>query len=290
MVASITADQISDEQMARYIAMIYERTGIQISPAKKALVSNRLRKRMKANSVGCYDEYFALLKRCRQSDLEWQQFLQEITTHETYLFRDQAQWDWFRKVYLPEFKKSVLADRKTKSLRIWSAACSTGDEPYTIATCIAASRLFDTSWKIEVMATDIGIGALEAARKAVFNQRAMKNVPADLRARYFLSRSDGLWTPRNELTKLIEFKQHNLMQPLSVSPFDLIIIKNVLIYFDVTSKKKVLSNIDRVLKPEGKLLSGPAEGISDLVGKYEREKTWLHCKTAKSQLNPVGAK
>lgn len=283
MTTIATADQITDQQMTRYIAMIYDRTGIQIAPEKKALVSNRLRKRLRANNINCFDEYFAILSLCKPSDPEWLQFLQEITTHETHLFRDMNQWDWFRNEFLPGKKRAIAEKAGDKSLRIWSAACSTGDEPYTIATCIAASNLFSPDWKIDIVATDIGIGALESARAASFNNRAMRMVPPELRRRHFDSRAEGIWTPKKELSRWIEFRHHNLMHPLKVAPFDLIVIKNVLIYFDADSKRKVLSHVNRLLKPGGKLLSGPAEGIGELVASYERDKTWLHTKAGKSK-------
>lgn len=278
MAASTLTATISDDQLARYATLIYARTGIQISPKKKTLMSNRLRRRMKENGIECYDEYFALISRLNESDKEWDAFLQEVTTHETYLYRDELQWEWFCKEYLPEINRDAKNRKRTKSLRIWSAASSTGDEAYTIASCIAANLVGHQDWKIQIVGTDIGIGALEEARNPTFNARAMRFAPDSIRKRFFTQVDEQLWQPKPILSAWTSFHQHNLMEPLKQPLFDLIFVKNVLIYFDPASKRKVFANIDPMLRPGGALVTGPAEGISDIIHGYDRQKTWLHTK------------
>ncbi|HUT14523.1 MAG TPA: CheR family methyltransferase, partial [Thermoguttaceae bacterium] len=107
---------------------IYDRTGIRVSPQKKTLLSNRLRRRLKQTGIEDFGEYYRHLKGLRPNDPEWDLLLQEITTHETYLFRDEAQWDWFRNTFLPQCASEVRSGTAQRSLRVWSAACSTGDE------------------------------------------------------------------------------------------------------------------------------------------------------------------
>ena len=110
---SDSLDQVSDAQLARYAELIYARTGIRVAPQKKALLSNRLRRRLRSTGIDGFEEYYQHLKRLPPHDAEWDAFLQEITTHETYLFRDQAQWDWFGNVYLPARAAARAGGRAT---------------------------------------------------------------------------------------------------------------------------------------------------------------------------------
>ncbi len=279
MPATMLTDQVTDAQLSQYGKLIYERTGIRISPQKVSLLSNRLRRRLRATGIGCYTRYLSHLKKLRPDDPEWDAFLQEITTHETYLFRDAGQWDWFQETFLPEVQAAARKGKRSKSLRIWSAASSTGDEAYTIACCIAGKLQHHSQWNIDIVGTDIGVGALEQARNPRFRERAMRRVPETYRRRFFTKTGDDVWTPRPELTQWMNFSQHNLMQPYPGKPFDLVILKNVLIYFDSASKDVVFRNIDRAIRPGGLLMTGPAEGVSDVVRGYEKVQTWLYRKS-----------
>ena len=138
-------EQVSDAQLTRYATLIYQRTGIRISPQKKTLLSNRLRRRLRKTGIKDFEEYYGHLRGLPPGDQEWDAFLQEITTHETYLFRDEVQWKWFSGSFLPEYAAHPQRVMGKPSLRIWSAACSTGDEPVTAACCIAALSFCSTS-------------------------------------------------------------------------------------------------------------------------------------------------
>ncbi len=270
-------EQVSDAQMAAYADLIYRRTGIHVSPQKKTLLSNRLRRRLRNTGIGSFEEYFKHLKKLRPNDPEWDAFLQEITTHETYLFRDEGQWDWFRETFLSDFMSKVRSKRLPKRLRVWSAACSTGDEAMTVATCVAATLPQLSSWKVEIVGTDIGVGAVEQARSAVFGERAMRLVPEKLRQRFFQQAKDAkIWQAKPALTAMTAFRQHNLMEPLRERPFDITFLKNVLIYFDTASKMKVLQNVKAVIPPGGLLVAGAAEGVSDMLKDFVRIQPWLY--------------
>ncbi len=270
-------EQVTDVQLARYAELIYQKTGIRISPQKKMLLSNRLRRRLRDTGIVDFEAYYQHLRGVPPGDPEWNAFLQEITTHETYLFRDDVQWRWFRQHYLPEISAEAQAGRRQKSLRIWSAACSTGDEVYTIACCIAARLLNYQQWNITILGTDIGTGALEQARAGVFGERAMRLVPEEDRRRFFTKAKDAaIWEAGSVLRAMTSFRQHNLLEPLRLPPFDIVFLKNVLIYFDAASKKRVIENIRGQIKPEGILITGAAEGVSDLLRDFERLSPWLY--------------
>jgi chemotaxis protein methyltransferase CheR len=174
---------------------------------------------------------------------------------------------------------SARRGQRQRNLRILSAACSTGDEPFTMATCIAACLPNLSQWKVDILGTDIGVGAIEEGRAATFNERAMRLVPDDYRRRFFTkSPTASLWTAKPTLTSLVRFRQHNLMDALSERPFDLVFVKNVLIYFDKPSKQKVLDHVCKIVAPGGLLVAGAAEGVSDLLGDFQRLEPWLYRK------------
>ena len=170
-------EQVSEAELARFAALIYARTGIRVSPQKRTLLSNRLRRRLRVTGIAGFGAYYEHLKRLRSHDPEWDAFLQEITTHETYLFRDEKHWEWFCREFLAECQAQAAAGQRRRTLRIWSAACSTGDEPVTAACCAAACLADFSQWSVRIVGTDIGVGALEQARAGVFGQRAMRLVP-----------------------------------------------------------------------------------------------------------------
>jgi len=268
--------QVTDAEMRRYAELIYQRTGIRVSPQKKTLLSNRLRRRLRETGIATFEDYYKYLTTLRPSDPEWDAFLQEITTHETYLFRDEAQWTWFRNQFLSQWAAQA-SERGAPALRIWSAACSTGDEPFTAACCIAATLPDLSQWKIYILGTDIGTGALEQARAAVFNERSMRLVPKDYRSRFFTkARNAQVWQAKPVLTAMVTFRHHNLLNPLREPPFDLVFLKNVLIYFDAASKQRVVDNVRTTVRPGGFLVAGAAEGVGDLMRDFERLEPWLY--------------
>lgn len=277
IVSPLALPQVSDAELQRYADLVYRRTGVRISPQKKTLLSNRLRRRLKETGIRTYSEYYDYLTKLPPQHPEWNAFLQEITTHETYLFRDEAQWRWFKDRFLPEMAASQTGANKT--LRIWSAACSTGDEAFTAACCIAAGLPDFRSWRISILGTDIGLGAVEQAKTAVFGERAMRLVPEDYKKRFFDQLPNAMvWRAKPILTNMTLFRQHNLLEPLNERPFDLIFLKNVLIYFDNASKQVVIRNVLQVLRPNGYLMVGPAEGVSDLLRDMKRAQPWLYQK------------
>jgi chemotaxis protein methyltransferase CheR len=241
------------------------------------MLSNRLRRRLKANGLDDFDDYFELLKRLPTENPEWDAFLQEVSTHETFLFRDDNHWTWFQSDFLPEIVAEACGGCRAKSLRIWSAACSTGDEAFTMAACIADGIADCGQWKIEIVGTDIGVGAVHQAQQATFNERAMHLVPESMVRRFFDASADKKsWKAKPTLSRWMTFKQHNLLEPLKEKPFDLIFVKNVLIYFDVTSKKRALANILPLLAPCGAMVTAAAEGVTSLIHDLTKVKPWLY--------------
>ena len=267
-------EQVSDAQLGRYAELIYAHRHSRFA-AKEAAALEPPPPPAALDRHHDFEEYYEHLKKLPPRDPEWDAFLQEITTHETYLFRDETHWKWFRNEYLPGLAASNPSNGRRGSLRIWSAACSSGDEAYTAACCVAAHP--DLSrWQVHILGTDIGLGALEQAKAGVFGQRAMRLVPADYRCRFFKKARDvEAWTALPVLTDMLTFRQHNLMEPLHERPFDLVFLKNVLIYFNQQSKTTVLHNVRAAMRPGGLIVTGMAEGVADLSAISNGCKPWL---------------
>jgi len=273
--------QVSDAQLARFADLIYRRAGIRVSPQKKVLLSNRLRRRLRDTGIEDFEQYYRHLVALRPDHPEWDAFLQEITTHETFLFRDQSHWEWFSSVFLAEsgarFHRAGHVGNVPhgQRLRIWSAACSSGDEAFTAACCVAAC-LPELGRRAQILGTDLGVGVVEQAKRGAFGERAMRMVPEPYRRRFFEKAKDApVWQARPILRDMVSFRQHNLLEPLREAPFDLVFLKNVLIYFDKASKKTVLENVGNVLCPGGYLVVGAAEGSGDLAEDLVRVEPWL---------------
>jgi chemotaxis protein methyltransferase CheR len=274
---------ISEKQMTQFAALIYDVAGIRISHQKRTMLSNRLRRRLRANHLDGFDDYLEFLRTLPDSHAEWDGFLQEVSTHETFLFRDEAQWTWLSTEFLPEIMQQARQGKRGKALRVWSAACSTGDEAYTIAVSIAATVPDAERWSIEIVGTDIGIVTVKDAERAHFGERAMRLVPAAYVRKYFdKTPDDKFWQPKQAIRKWITFRQHNLLEPLDEAPFDLVFLKNVLIYFDVKSKQQALSHVLPLVTPGGVLVTAAAEGVATLIKGLEKQKPWLYVKPLKS--------
>ena len=269
--------EVTDNELAQYGELIYERTGIRISPQKKTLLSNRLRRRLKETGVRGFAEYYKHLRRLRPNDPEWDAFLQEITTHETFLFRDEGQWEWFREGLPARLCGRGAVGQPPTPLRIWSAACSTGDEAFTAACCIADCLPNHAQWQIRILGTDIGTGAVEQAKTGLFGERAMRLVPETYKRRYFrkataanavagMSRADPNGrlpptqpagpAPRRPVRPGVSQERADLLRPGVQAASD-----------------GQRAGGDR---PGGLLVAGSAEGIGELVKDFVRLRPWLY--------------
>lgn len=273
-------DELTPQEFDRFLALIYEAAGIKIPATKRVMVGNRLRRRLKATGVESFSAYYGLL-RSQAGAPEMPKFLDEITTNETYFFRDAHHFAWFGETFLPEVAKAGILRKRPKTLRVWSAAASTGEELYSAGLKYLAQKHAFARWAVTFLGTDISAAALAAARAGVYDDRAVRLVPADDRRRYFdEDPASKRWAIRDEVRALATWKVHNLMRPLRAPPFDCVFIKNVLIYFDAASKQTVVSRLIESLAAGGYLVVGPTEGIYNMLQPLEKVSTWLYRKPA----------
>lgn len=246
-------------EFERFHDLIYALTGIHYPIAKLSLLSNRIRRRLRAGQLASFDAYLRLLQQPGAS-AEKQAFIDAVTTNETYFFRCQRHWEFFRS-WAQERARTLP---RGATLRIWSAAASTGAEAGT--ALIVLHQVFGADFggrRIELLGTDLNASVLEEARAGVFRAYALSQTPPEVVRRYFERRGDEfVFDP--SLRKLVTFEQHNLLQPLRGRPFDFVLLRNVMIYFDQASKAKVLANAQAAMQPGAYLLVGESESLMNL--------------------------
>jgi len=267
--------EISDEVFFLFSELIYRTSGIKLTLVKKGLLIARLLRRLRSLGIkGFYDYYH----RVKSDAVELVEMLNCISTHTTTFFRENHHFEYLRNIVIPE----LLKKKRERRLRIWSAGCSTGEEPYSIAVALLETLRLHTfqpeSWDIRILATDISTKVLETAETGVYDEEQLpEDLAADLAKRYF-SRGTGEYTGRIRVKKpvrdLVVFRRLNLRdgQPPFRRNFDAVFCRNVMIYFDEGMKRHVLSLFHRTLLPAGHLFLGHSETI---IGKEEFKPVYI---------------
>ncbi len=272
--------ELTDQEYAQFRGLIYRAAGIQIADNKRVMVGNRVRRRLRATGLGNFSAYLAYLASAAGED-EMPLFLDAITTNETYFFRDPHHYEWLGDVFLAEMFAQAATLKRQRVLRIWSAACSTGEEPYSIALKLHAKKRLFSGWRMTILGTDLSGAVLKAAAEGVYDSRSVRLVdPAMLKTSFDADPAQERFTVKPEVRGPIVWKRHNLLEPLGEGLFDCVFLKNVLIYFDNDSKRTVVNNVVSALAKGGYLVVGPTEGIHNMLGSLTRIQTWLYQKPA----------
>jgi len=250
---------LSENEFQQFRGLIHQVAGISMSDAKKQLISGRLAKRLQFFNLTTYGSYYRLLMKDKT---ELQMAVDLLTTNETYFFREPKHFEFLRDVILPEL-------RGNSAVRIWSGACSSGEEPYTLAMVLADS-LGARPW--EILASDISSRVLEKAQCGRYPLDAIRGIPEALLNKYCLKgvgSNNGIFMIEPTLASRITFNPINLNNPLpAVGQFDVIFLRNVMIYFDNQTKSEVVTRLLKHLKPGGYFIVSHSEslnGISDDV-------------------------
>lgn len=245
---------LTDQEFSRFQRFIYDAAGITLSSAKKALVSGRLAKRLEQCQVSGYGEYFRLLMSGKASE-EVQMAIDLLTTNETYFFREPKHFDMLR-----EYARATQGQKQM--FRVWSAASSTGEEAYSIAM-VLADCLEDHPW--EVIASDISTRVLARAQRAHYLMERATHIPAAYLKRFCLKgmgKQKGTLLIERNLRAKVQFMQVNLNTALpQLGAFDVIFLRNVMIYFDSDTKRQVVARAASLLKPDGYFFIGHSESL-----------------------------
>lgn len=260
---------IGDQEFALLGGLIQRETGIHLPETKKALLARRLAGRVRALGLTSFAAYYRRV--CREGDGEERlAMLDAITTHETHFFREPRQFELLERRLLPAWDEAARERRRPRRVRAWSAGCSTGEEPFSLAMVLAHHLPPAAGWDLEVMATDLSRLALAQAQAATWSLERAEEVPSHYRERFMLRGvrgQSGRMRAAPELRALVRFARLNLNDPIYPvgGPFDLILCRNVLIYFEPASKARVVGRLLHHLAPGGYLMVGHAESLNGLT-------------------------
>jgi chemotaxis protein methyltransferase CheR len=260
---------ISPDLYAKFRRLIHEEAGIWLGEGKSALLCGRLSRRLRALKMSSLDEYYELVTRPQQHD-ERVSMVNAISTNETRFFRDPRHFEFLEQRVIPRWRSDVQQGRRTKTVRLWSAGCSTGEEPYSLAMLLARHLPNDQGWNVQILATDISTKVLAHARLGIYNAAKSTDIPEPLLKDYMLkgiNQQEGQMKVMPQIRDMIEFEKLNLVHgPYPPATyFDVIFCRNVLIYFDQPSKQKVVEHCTRCLARHGFIFVGQAENLSSTV-------------------------
>ena len=246
---------------------IYRRTGMWFADSSKYLLQKRLSPRARELNFDSFQKYFYFLQYDPRADAEFDQIFDLVTTNETYFFREPAQLAAFSDEIVPE----ILLRKPVKKVRIWSAGCSSGEEPYSIAMLLQENGWYERA-TFEIFASDINQQVLAKARRGAYRESAFRATSATVRDKYFSREADGSWRLHDDVRNRVQFGRLNLYDEARVSLLgflDVVFCRNVIIYFDDASKKIVVNNFYNRLNEGGYLLLGHSESLISLSTQFK---------------------
>jgi chemotaxis protein methyltransferase CheR len=254
---NLFATELTDAQFGDVCQLVHRLAGIYLKENKKALVRSRLMKRLRFLGLTSFDEYLSLLS-AEKGKAEIGSMIDALTTNKTGFFRERAHFDYLTREVLPKLDKSKM--------RFWSAACSSGQEPYTLAIQLRESLPCIDCMDVKILATDISLEMLKKARQGIYSRREITGIAPDLLHKYFIHQrraGEESFQVKDELRRLITLGSINLMAPWPMKgPFDVIFCRNVMIYFDKTTQQRLVRRFWEILAPGGHLFVGHSEGLS----------------------------
>jgi chemotaxis protein methyltransferase CheR len=246
--------------------LVLERSGLSLGADKDYLLQSRLTPLMREEGLATLDALFARIRLDPRGRLA-QRGIDAMATHESYFFRDATPFDQLRDVLLP----ALVARRGgARRLRVWSAACSSGQEPYSLAMLVLEERRLMPDWSVEIVATDMSAPILDRARRGLYSDFEVARGLSDERRSRWLRRDGADWSIAPEVRCMVQFRPHNLMDGTAgMGRFDLIFCRNVLIYFEQGQKRWALARLAEALEPDGALVLGSAETVVGLDSAFE---------------------
>ncbi|MGP8122230.1 MAG: CheR family methyltransferase [Xanthobacteraceae bacterium] len=257
---------LRDSDFRKIVKLVMEKTGIVISDRKRAFVHGRLGRRLRALGLSNFGEYCRLLE-SPGGEAEHPMLVNAITTNHTSFFREPHHFDCLTKTVLP-----AIAQRRgagSGRLRIWSAGCSTGEEPYTLAMVMCGFEPM-RNWDRKILATDLDTSVIARAKAGLYDPELVQTIPETYRTRFVATDPDGRARMSDELRALIAFAPLNLLNPWPMKgPFDVVFCRNVVIYFDKPTQARLFNRYADILRPDGWLFIGHSESLLNLTDRFE---------------------
>ena len=261
MKADLTSLKLSPKYFDQVCQQVYSISGISLRTGKESLVQARLIKRLHELDLSTFEDYFDFLSHDK-SGRELAAMIDVLTTNKTSFFRESQHFDFLTRKILPSLESE-------KKLRVWSAACSSGEEPYSISLLLHEEVQDLASWDVRILATDISTRMIERARSGTYERQVLTEVPQAMATRYFSNKGEKLFQLRDSVRSLVRFAKLNLMDTWPMSgPFDVIFCRNVMIYFDKATQQQLVGRFWNLLKPGGHLFIGHSESLSGSAHKY----------------------
>lgn len=258
---------LTEEEYRRLCEFLYRRTGIVFTESKRYYVERRVIERVFATGSGTFASYFARLRTDVRGEIE--HFINALTVNETYFYREDYQLKCLSSDLLGE---RLRVRRKGDAIRIWCAPCSTGEEPYSVAMWLLENWPPVDEYEIEIIGSDIDTEVLEAARQGMFGRRALMRLSPHLIEKYFEKVGEEEWKILDDLRESVQFSQVNIVEPGETrlfGQFDVILCRNVLIYFDDTSRRIAAENLYECLLPGAFICLGHTESMSRISPLFE---------------------
>ncbi|MCP5162331.1 MAG: protein-glutamate O-methyltransferase CheR [Hahellaceae bacterium] len=270
---------ISQEEFALFRDLMYKVAGVCFSESKRHLVSGRLARRIRECELPDFGAYYRLVT-SEYGKEEFHRMIDLLTTHETYFFREPKHFEFLAQHVIPQRLK---AKGERETLRVWSAASSTGEEPYTLAMVLM--ELLGDKHPWEIVATDISRESLSRAQSGVYTTSRLDGLPTGFLRKYFLKGTgsrEGTVRIVPELRHKVSFREANLTSSLgSLGEFDVAFLRNVLIYFDMQTKQGVVNRVVQQIRKEGWLFIGHSESLNGLTTSMQQEKPTVYRKQSK---------
>lgn len=251
--------------------LLYKWTGVFYEEKKSYLLENRLSRRLRELKLKTFEEYYSALVKGPEAAAEREVFIDILTTHETYFFRNMPQLNVFLKKALP----SVIGNLKRsggRALRLWSAACSSGEEAYTLVMMMDMNGAVPDGMDISVLASDISSDSLKKAREGIYDRYSVRAVPEKYLKKYFTQLEGPAFRLDEAARAGVRLDKINLADERSMARarnMDVVFLRNVLIYFDEATRKRVISHVARAMKPGGVLLIGHSESLHGISDQFE---------------------
>ncbi|HKF24085.1 MAG TPA: CheR family methyltransferase [Candidatus Angelobacter sp.] len=273
---------VSPALFVKFQRLIYDESGIWLGPAKAALLCGRLSRRLRALQIRTLAQYYELVT---SSGQQWERVLMidAITTNETQFFREAKHFEYLAQHVFPRWRAEAAEQRREKKIRLWSAGCSSGEEPYSLAMWLACHLPAREGWDAQILATDISTQVLNRAREATYAISKSADIPKPLLHQFMLKgmgTQDGNMKVGREIREMVNFQRLNLDQgPFPATSFDLVFCRNVLIYFDAASKRKVVERLMRCLSRDGLFFTGHAENLNGVTSGLRPCASTIYCRT-----------